>query len=243
MGIINASRGTLPPASASLLSEVAIVARLAAQTLGPRSPADWPGFEGNYDSIRSRIERVIPGFEDFNRRIRLGPFYLPNGPRDRREFNTADRKARFTVHRFTNEPKVPGQLVMMTIRTHDQFNTTVYGLDDRYRGIYNGRRVVFMNPEDVSELGLVQGQLVDLKSSFNGVVREAPSFMVAPYGIPRGCAATYFPEANVLVPVDSVAEVSNTPTSKSVPITVTASADPVAALARIRRENGPGQRH
>ena len=122
---------------------------------------------------------------------------------------------------------------MMTLRTHDQFNTTIYGLDDRYRGIYHGRRVVFMNPADVAAAGLVQGQLVDLISHFRGEERRAPRFMVAPYPIPRGCTATYFPETNVLVPVDSVAEVSNTPTSKSVVITVRPAADAQAAGAGI----------
>jgi anaerobic selenocysteine-containing dehydrogenase len=125
---------------------------------------------------------------------------------------------------------------MMTIRTHDQFNTTIYGLDDRYRGVFNGRRVVFMNRDDIAERSLTQGQLVDLTSHFRGEMRIAPSFMVAPYDIPRGCAATYFPEANVLVPVDSVAEISNTPTSKSVVITVAPAADPVRAMAKLRRE-------
>jgi anaerobic selenocysteine-containing dehydrogenase len=126
----------------------------------------------------------------------------------------------FTRHELPADRLAPGELVMMTIRSHDQFNTTVYGLDDRYRGIYNGRRVVFMNPDDMRDLGIVQGQLVDLTGRFRGETRRAQRFMAAPYQLPRRCAATYFPEANVLVPVDSVAEFSNTPTSKSVVITV-----------------------
>jgi molybdopterin-dependent oxidoreductase alpha subunit len=223
MGIINPSRGKLEPASEELLSEPAIVARLASATLGDSRPANWAALAGNYDLIRDHIERVVPGFDSFNERILKGPFYLPNDARDHRKFNTPSGKAEFTVHFLPTEKLAPGQLIMMTIRSHDQFNTTIYGLDDRYRGIFNGRRVIFMNPDDVAAAGLVQGQLVDLTSHFAGVERHAPSFMVAPYSIPRGCAATYFPETNCLVPIDSVAEVSNTPTSKFVVITVKSS--------------------
>jgi molybdopterin-dependent oxidoreductase alpha subunit len=236
MGIINPSRGSLAPASPLLLSEPSIVAGLAKAVLGPTMPADWDGLVEDYDRIRDRIERVVPGFADFNRRIRQGPFYLPNAPRDERTFNTPSRKAVFTTHALPPKWPGPGQLVMMTIRTHDQFNTTIYGLDDRYRGIFNGRRVIFMNEEDMAGLGLVQGQLVDITSHFNGQTREAPDFMVAPFTIPLGCAATFFPEANVLVPVDSVAEVSNTPTSKSIAITVRPAANPAAAAEKLRGE-------
>ncbi|MDB6169498.1 MAG: hypothetical protein JWM88_2362 [Verrucomicrobia bacterium] len=236
MGVISSSRGSLEPASEHLLSEPAIVAGLARATLGSKSPVDWEALIGNYDRIRNHIERVIPGFDQFNDRIKAEPFYLPNGPRDRRIFNTPTGRAMFTVHTIPAETLEPGRFIMMTIRSHDQFNTTIYGLDDRYRGVYHGRRVVFMNPEDVAELGLVQGQLVDLTSHFRGEERVAPRFMVAPYSIPRRCTATYFPEANVLVPVDSVAEISNTPTSKSVVITVKPSVDLPDALAALRAE-------
>ena len=220
MGVISSSRGRLEPASRHLLSEPAIVAGLAKAVLGPREPVDWDALAADYDLIRELIERVIPGFESFNARIRTGPFYLPNSARDSRTFNTASGRAVFTRHDLPREELGPGEFVMMTIRSHDQFNTTVYGLDDRYRGIFNGRRVVFMNPDDMGELNLVQGQLVDLTGRFRGETRLAPRFMVAPYELPRRCAATYFPEANVLVPVDSVAEISNTPVSKSVVITI-----------------------
>jgi molybdopterin-dependent oxidoreductase alpha subunit len=226
MGVISASYGSLAPASPHLRSETAIVAGLAKAVLGPHAPADWDALAGNYDLIRDRIERVVPGFAPFNDRVKRGPFYLPNGPRDNQTFNTPTKKARFTVHALPADPLAPGEYAMMTIRTHDQFNTTVYGLDDRYRGIFNGRRVIFLNAEDIAAAGLMQGQLVDLTSHFHGVKRHAPRFMVAPYAIPRGCAATYFPEANVLVPLDSVAEVSNTPTSKFVPITIHPSSSP-----------------
>jgi len=227
MGIISASRGRFEPASGHLLSEPAIVAGIARATLGPDLPVDWSALTGDYDRIRRHIESVVPGFDSFNARVRKGPFYLPNAVRDSRKFETASGKAVFTVHPLPRESLAPGQLVMMTIRSHDQFNTTIYGLDDRYRGIFNGRRVIFMNPDDIGQAGLVQGQLVDLTSHFNGVERRAPQFMVAPYPITRGCAATYFPEANSLVPIDSVAEVSNTPTSKYVVITVSPSASQV----------------
>lgn len=234
MGVINPSRGRLAPASEHLRSEPAIVAGLAAAVLGPKAPVDWLALAADYDRIREHIARVVPGFEDFNRRIRQGPFYLPNAPRDRREFRTPSGRAVFTVHPLPPDELPAGQFLMMTIRTHDQFNTTIYGLDDRYRGVFNGRRVVFLNPADIAELGLVAGQLVDLTSHFRGEARTAPSFMVAPYDIPRRCAATYFPEANVLVPIDSVAEVSNTPASKSVPITLAPAAHTAEALAALR---------
>jgi molybdopterin-dependent oxidoreductase alpha subunit len=220
MGVISSSRGRLEPASQSLRSEPAIVAGLAAAVLGPKVPADWDALAGDYELIRDRIERVVPGFESYNSRVKEAPFYLPNSARDSRTFHTPSGRAVFTVHHIPPEALGPGEYMMMTIRTHDQFNTTVYGLDDRYRGIYNGRRVIFMNPADMEEAGFVQGQLVDLTSHFMGERRHAPTFMVAPYDLPLRCTATYFPEANVLVPVGSVAEVSNTPTSKSVVITV-----------------------
>jgi len=234
MGIINPSRGRVKAASPHLRSEPAIVCGLARAVLGPGSPIPWEEFAGNYDLIRDRIARVVPGFEDFNRRIRAGIFYLPNAPRDRREWRTATRKANFTVAPIPRPEFAPGEYVMITIRTHDQFNTTVYGLDDRYRGVYGGRRVVFMHADDIAAAGLQSGQLVDLTNRHGGVERVAPNFMVAVYAIPRGCVATYFPEANVLVPIDSVAAVSNTPTSKYVIINIRAAADPAAGLAALR---------
>lgn len=220
MGVVQSSRGSLEPASTHLLSEPAIVARLAAATLGKRTNVDWLALAANYDLIRSAIERVIPGFEDYNRRVREpGGFYLPNFARER-QFKTASGKANFTIHDLPRHNLRPGQFLMMTMRSHDQFNTTIYGLDDRYRGIYHGRRVVFLNPQDIAEAGLSEGQLVDLTSHFENEERTAPRFVVVPYSIPRRCAATYFPEANVLVPIGSVAEKSNTPASKSVVISL-----------------------
>ncbi len=225
MGIVNPSRGSFEPASLKLRSEPAIVCGLARAVLGSRTTVDWAGLAGDYRRIRDHIERVILGFEDFNARIERDIFHLPNPARDTRTFNNDIGKAKFTVHVIPPNALKPGRYVMMTIRSHDQFNTHIYGLDDRYRGIFNGRRVVFMNADDIREAGLQQGQWVDLTSHFGaGEERVARQFMVAPYEIPRGCTATYFPEANVLVPIDSVAERSNTPTSKFVIISVAPSA-------------------
>ena len=194
---------------------------LAAAALGSRGTVEWEALVADYDRIRDHIERVIPGFERYNARVReAGGFYLPNAPRDEREFATATGKANFNVHPIQRLALESGQLLMMTIRSHDQFNTTVYGLDDRYRGIHNERRVVLMNEEDIQSLGLKPRQTVDLISHFRGERRTARRFVVVPYPIPRRCAATYFPETNVLVPIGSVAARSNTPTSKFVIITV-----------------------
>lgn len=221
MGIINPSRGVLEPASEHLQSETAIVAGLADATLGDRSTVDWKGLAADYNRIRDHIERVIPGFERFNERIARDVFYLPNDARDHRKFSTDAGKAKFTVHPIPRNELAPGRYIMMTIRSHDQFNTHIYGLDDRYRGIYNGRRVIFMNEEDMEAAGLQQGEIVDLTSHFGeGEERSARHFQVAPYDLPRGCTATYFPEANVLVPINSVADRSNTPTSKFVIISI-----------------------
>ncbi|HVF28147.1 MAG TPA: FdhF/YdeP family oxidoreductase, partial [Pyrinomonadaceae bacterium] len=220
MGVVHASRGSLDPASPHLLSEAAIVARLAEATLGRRGTVNWLSLIEDYDSIRECIARTIPGFDEYNRRVRgPGGFYLPNLARERK-FVTATGKANFTVHPLPRHTLAPGQFLMMTMRSHDQFNTTIYGLDDRYRGIYNERRVVFLNAEDIEKAGLKKGDVVDLVSHFDGEERTARRFIVVPYSIPRRCAATYFPETNVLVPVGSVAERSNTPTSKSVVISL-----------------------
>ncbi|MEO8207177.1 MAG: molybdopterin dinucleotide binding domain-containing protein, partial [Chthoniobacterales bacterium] len=234
MGVVNPSRGHLKPASRYLLSEPAIIAGIAKATLKAKSTVIWDLLVANYDRIRDHIERVIPGFENFNSRIRLDVFYLPNEARDKRKFNNGIGKAKFITSDIEQFVIPKGQYIMMTIRSHDQFNTTIYGLDDRYRGIYNGRRVVFMNHEDVAEAGLQQGQFVDLTSHFEGEERVAKHFLVAPFNIPRGCTATYFPETNVLIPINSTAKRSNTPTSKSVLITVAPSQDVGTAIQQLR---------
>ena len=220
MAVVQASRGSLQPASEQLLSEPAIVARLASATLAERSEVKWMELIADYDRIRDHIARVVPGFDDYNVRVRRpGGFYLPSAPRER-IFNTPGGRAIFTVHKLPRHELKPDQFLMMTIRSHDQFNTSIYGLNDRYRGIYNGRRVVFLNPDDMREAGMQDGDLVDLFSHFEGEQRVARRFAVVPYSIPRRSAATYFPETNVLVPVRSVADKSNTPVSKSVVISI-----------------------
>jgi anaerobic selenocysteine-containing dehydrogenase len=216
MGVVQSSKGVLTPVSDQLLSEPVIVCRLAKATLGNRSTVNWDSYLQHYDNIRNDISRTIDGFDQYNTRVRHpGGFYLPNANREQR-FSTASGKAQFNCAVFRDTLLAPGELIMMTIRSHDQFNTTIYGLDDRYRGIYNERRVILMNEEDMRERGLVKNDIVDLHGSYNGIERAAHTFIVVPYPIPRGCTATYFPEANVLVPIDSVAEKSNTPTSKHV---------------------------
>jgi len=220
MSAVHASRGKLSPASSKLLSEPAIVARLGLALGGRVAQVDWNRFMSNYDEIRDRIAEVVPGFENFNERVRHpGGFVLPNLAA-RRQFQTSTGKAEFRVVPLPRIDLAPGQLLMMTVRSHDQYNTTIYGLDDRYRGVYQERRVALMNPEDLVDLGLVDHQVVDLVGEHRGERRVAPRFIAIPYDIPRGCVATYFPEANVLVPIDDYADGSRTPASKSVVIRV-----------------------
>ncbi|GAA5202387.1 FdhF/YdeP family oxidoreductase [Microbacterium jejuense] len=235
MGAVHASRGRLAPPSEALLSEVAIVARLCALvfeggmdaegqgTRRPNAPqADWAALEADYALIRTHIERVVPGFDDFEARIDKGrTLHLPNGPRDARRFATADERARFTVNPLEYPVIPPGRLLLQTLRSHDQYNTTIYGKDDRYRGIHGGRRVVLVNALDIDALGFAEGDVVDLVSEWTGrdggvEERCAEAFRIVAYSTPRGNAAAYYPETNVLVPLDSVADVSRTPTSKSV---------------------------
>jgi molybdopterin-dependent oxidoreductase alpha subunit len=221
MGVVHASHGRLAPASEHLLSETRIIARLARATLRDAGPSiAWEALADDYDRIRELIGRVVPGCSDYRERVRRPEgFRLYNAARER-VFETPSGKARFTVHALPEQTLEADQLMMMTIRSHDQYNTTVYGLDDRYRGIYGGRRVVLMNPDDAGDRGLREGDVVDITSHFGDGERSARHFVVRPYRIPRGCCATYFPEANVLVPLGSVARKSNTPASKSVVVTI-----------------------
>lgn len=220
MGVVQMSKGNLKPVSNNLMSESVIVCQLAKATLGNKSGVNWSLYEEHYDHIRNDIERTINGFTDYNKRVReSGGFYLPNGAREGK-FNTLSTKANFNVARLTFNSLAPDELMMMTIRTHDQFNTTIYGLDDRYRGIYNERRVVLMNENDILKLGLQHGDVVDLFNYHDNIERVAHKFIVIKYNIPEQCTATYFPETNVLVPIGSVADKSNTPTSKYVVIKI-----------------------
>ncbi|QYO65873.1 FdhF/YdeP family oxidoreductase [Leptolyngbya sp. 7M] len=217
---VQMSRGVFEPASRQLRSEVWIVCRLAKATLSDRSGVDWDAFAANYDLIRDAIERVVPGFDNYNERIRKpGGFYLPNPPRER-IFPTASDKALFRTSSL-EYPQVPaGRLLMTTIRSHDQFNTTIYGFDDRYRGIDGGRMVIFMNADDIADLGLLKGQQVDVTSYWDDGERYANGFAIVEYKIPKGCVAAYFPEANPLVPLGSHARRSGTPTSKCIVVSI-----------------------
>ena len=220
MGVVHQSHGHLHPLSDQLKSEAAIVAGLAKATLA-NSTVPWDALIANYDLIRDKIEATIPGFERYNERVRIkGGFYLPNNAREGNFSPTHTGKANFTINQCSSLALAPDQLIMMTIRTHDQYNTTIYGLDDRYRGVLNERRVIFMNEKDLQTRGLKKLDQVDLISHFAGETRKAEKFIVIPYDIPQGCTATYFPEANVLVALKNTADISNTPASKTVVISV-----------------------
>ncbi|WP_344767156.1 FdhF/YdeP family oxidoreductase [Aeromicrobium panaciterrae] len=220
MSSVHASRGPLEPASPMLRSEVAIIAGIAQATL-PDSPIDWSGMGDDYGLIREHISRVVPGFEDYSAKVdRPGGFVLPHPPRDSREFHTRSGLAEFAVSPLEVLQVPDGHLLLQTLRSHDQFNTTIYGLSDRYRGIEDGRRVVFVHPDDITTLGFQDADVVDLVARWDGddIERVAESFRIVAYDTPRGSAAAYYPETNPLVPLDSTATGSNTPTSKSVVI-------------------------
>jgi molybdopterin-dependent oxidoreductase alpha subunit len=224
MSMVHLSRGSLHPPSDEVRSEVAIVCQLARSLLGPDHPVPWEQFNDDYDTIRDAIATVVPGCDDYNRKVRAPDgFQLPHPPRDSREFPTSTGKANFSVDPLEWVPVPEGRLVLQTMRSHDQYNTTIYGLDDRYRGIKGGRRVVFVNPADIERFGLTDGARVDLVSEFtNGdgqlQERRAKDFMVVGYSTPVGNAAAYYPETNPLVPLDHTAAKSNTPVSKAIVI-------------------------
>jgi len=229
MGIINPSEGFFPPASPELMSDVAIIANLANATLGPRTTTNWLGFAADYNLIRDAISRVIPGFENFNARLAKEKFfYLPN-PAKQRIFKTDSGKAKLTVCLIPKHDLKLDEFLLTTIRSHDQFNSTIYGMNDRYRGVFGGRRVLFLNPLDMEARNLQAGQIVDICSHFEGELRKAPGFAIVPYAIARRSAAAYYPETNVLIPIRSVAVKSNQPASKCIRITVTPT-DPAEVL-------------
>jgi molybdopterin-dependent oxidoreductase alpha subunit len=222
MSMVHLSRGSLHPPGDQVRSEVAIVCQLARALLGPDHPVPWEQFNDDYDAIRDAIAAVVPGCDDYNRKVRQPDgFQLPHGPRDAREFPTSTGKANFSVNPLEWAPVPEGRLVLQTLRSHDQYNTTIYGLDDRYRGVKGGRRVIFVNPADIERFGLTDGDRVDLVSEFsNGdghlQERRAKDFMVIGYSTPVGNAAAYYPETNPLVPLDHTAAKSNTPVSKAI---------------------------
>lgn len=216
---VHASHGPLPPASPLLRSEVAIVTGVAEATLGDRYGIDWAAMRADYRRIRTHIARVVPGCASYEVNVRQpGGFVLPHPPRDSRTFPTRSGRAEFTVSALAALQVPPGHLLLQTLRSHDQFNTTIYGLSDRYRGIEGGRRVVFVHRADIAELGYADGDVVDLVGYWpdDAVQRRAAGFRIVGYDTPRGSAAAYYPETNALVPLDSTAEGSNTPTSKSI---------------------------
>lgn len=227
MGVVELSRGRFKPASEQLRSETAIICGIAAATLGPeKTKVNWIGWAEDYDRVREAIAATIPGCEEYNRRVRQEHgFYLPNLARDN-EYATDTGKANFTVNAIPARQLEDGQLVMMTIRSHDQFNSTIYGLHDRYRGVHNERHVIFMNRKDMEARGLKERQIVDITGHYHGQKRYAKSFVVIPYSIPEGNCATYYPEGNVLVPINSTAKRSNQPTSKYVQVTIEPSTAP-----------------
>ena len=228
MGIVHSSVGHMKPSSNFLLSEPAIVAGIASavESKSSFSELDWANLVEDYDCVRDLIEATIPGFENYNSRVRnKSGFYLPNPPRDDLTFYTDSKKANFRFHELNGIHPRSGEFVMMTIRSHDQYNTTVYSNQDRYRGIKAGRRIVMMNPEDAREHKIRAGELVDLESIFKGEIRRSTNWYVVEYDIPKGNIATYFPEANELIPLDSTANVSNTPTSKSIIVRISKSQD------------------
>jgi molybdopterin-dependent oxidoreductase alpha subunit len=222
MGVVQMSKGILKPVAKGLRSENRIICEIAKTTLGARTKVDWDRYANSYDAVRDLVERIIPGFGEYNKRVREpGGFYLPNGPRAGK-FSSKDfgDKMPFSINRVPEITMGPDDYRMATVRSHDQFNTTIYGMDDRYRGIHGERRVIFMNPADIAAGGFQAGDKVDLFSYYEGVERVARLFVIVPYDIPVRCTATYYPETNVLVPIGSVAEKSNTPTSKMVLIKI-----------------------
>ena len=214
MGVVHRSKGTIKPSSNDLRSEPWIVAEMAYAAVG-ETHLHWRELVSDYDAIRDLMERSLNGFDNYNERVRASNgFQLPNPPRDSQSFATPDKRAHFTTHHLPNLDVPDGHYVMMTLRSHDQYNTTIYGLSDRYRGVSGNRRIVFMNASDMVERGWKSRTLVSITSHFEGQQRHSKNWMVVPYDIPSGNIATYFPEANSLVPLHSTADQSNTPTSK-----------------------------
>ncbi|WP_433715971.1 FdhF/YdeP family oxidoreductase [Nocardia sp. CA-084685] len=231
MSMVHLSTGRLRPVSEHLRSEVAIVCELAQELFGPGHPVPWNEFRHDHDAIRDAIARVVPGCVDYNERVRhRDGFQLPHPPRDAREFHTTTGKANFAVNDLHWLPVPQGRLILQTLRSHDQYNTTIYGLDDRYRGIQQGRKVVMVHPDDIAGLGFAEDDLVDLVSEWtDGIERRVTGFRLVPYPTPRGNVAAYYPETNPLVPLDHVAERSNTPVSKAVTIRLEPASSPAGA--------------
>ncbi|NEA32315.1 FdhF/YdeP family oxidoreductase [Streptomyces sp. SID13031] len=218
-GAVHLSRGNLMPPGPELKSEVGIVCGIAELVVPEIGQIPWKDFADDYSLIRQRIGRVCDGYEDFEQRLQAkGGFLLAHAARDRREFKTSDARAQFSANDLSWLPTEPGRLLLQTMRSHDQFNTTIYGLEDRYRGVHGTREVVFVNPDDLAELGLKDGQRVDIVSEFRGVERRAAGFRLVSYPTARGCVAAYYPETNVLMSADDLAKGSNTPVAKGLTV-------------------------
>lgn len=219
MGVVHSSKGVLTPPSKFVESEPVIVANIAKATL-QQDKVDWDYLTNDFKNIRNLIEKTIDGFKDYNQRIEqpIG-FELPNGARSG-NFTTPNKKANFTINKLNKIIVNNDEFIMMTTRSHDQFNTTIYGMDDRYRGVYNSRMVVFMNKEDLQKRGLKKGDKITLYNNYNNTLRQVEGFSVIPYNIPKGCIATYYPESNPLVPIQLTANLSHTPSSKSVKVKI-----------------------
>ena len=222
MGVVESSKGMLKPVSKNLINETQIICRMAMATLGSKSVVNWQRFHDSYDAVRDDIEKCIPGFENYNERVRIKKgFYLPNAAKDEQRFaKQYDYRAPFTITTIPDNSLAEDEYMMATTRTHDQFNTTIYGLDDRYRGIHNGRRVIFMNERDIIKAGFKAGEKVDLFNYNDDRERIAPLFVIVPYPIPEKNTMTYFPETNVLVSINNVVGESNMPASKYVKIKI-----------------------
>ncbi len=219
MGLIHTSTGSLAPPSPEVRSEVSIVCDLARELLGDDHEVAWARLRGNNDLVRDHIAAVIPGFDDFNRRVRVpGGFALPHPPRDSREFPTDNGKAHFNVTTVRSTALEGQELMLQTLRSHDQFNTTIYGHHDRYRGISGDRHIIMISPDDIARLGYEDGDRVDIISVLPGPERRAPDYRIVAYPTPIGCAAAYYPETNVLIALDHHGPDAQTPAAKAIPI-------------------------
>lgn len=218
MGRVKRSKGILKPASETIMSEPEIIANLGHTLFGQEHPMNWKSLGEDYELIRKRIDQVAKGFNDTEERSKGAGYYLPNNVRELDFSMLPNGKAQFTINKLPEHTLAKDEYMLMTIRSHDQFNTTIYGLDDRYRGVYNARRVIFMNIDDMKAIGVNKLDIVDITSTYDGIVRTAHNFKIVPYNIPSGNLASYFPETNVLVPYNHFADKSKTPISKSVKV-------------------------
>ena len=220
LGVVSASTGNLDPPSPNVRSEVAIICGLAAR-LADQTSVPWDDFADDYNAIRSCIEATIPDFEQFTARAQQpGGFTLPHPPRDERRFETTDGRAHFSVTRVPPVATRRGELMLQTIRSHDQYNTTIYGHHDRYRGLSGEREIILINAADLTALGLGDGDRVDIVTALPGPRRQLLGYRAMSYPTPIGTAAAYFPEANVLVPLSHHGPGAQTPASKAIPIRV-----------------------